>query len=89
MKYELKKLIDGEWYKHGVYKDINTLCRAYGEVSKYADDIKADPIEEQTDIRHCDKCDYLQVEGAYATCPYMVGIRKPEHYCYRANEERR
>lgn len=46
MMFVLRKMIDGEWYVQGRYTEhnIETLCRAYGEVSRYAEDVKVDVI---------------------------------------------
>lgn len=45
MKYRLEKLVDGAWYIHGTYENVERLCQASFELGKAVEKIRIIPVE--------------------------------------------
>jgi hypothetical protein len=88
-KFILSKKIDNEWYTYGTYteKNIDTLCDAYSECKRVAEDVHVTVAEETPDLIHCEKCARKYFKDMDAYCPYRVGPVHVGGYCEKAVAE--
>lgn len=88
MTFTLQKQVDGEWYTYGNYtvSNLETLCMAYGECARVADDVRI-VTKDASELVTCAECRHRYFKDFNAYCPNRVGALRSDGYCERGERK--